>query len=179
MLENIKKFKEFKIICYLSIWQIISLFPELKVGLKEMTTHTHIGAIAPTSHELDRQKREREEKEREWRFILQYIAEGRCHINAQLSIEKEFLLHPIPLSNLLGVVCCHGLPKYCHNQTVAVFNCQIYDNQSYEYENEGCGEHPLTGVVKDIARDLSEVLKCNTKLLFDGVEYSFVYEKKE
>ena len=89
MLENIKKFKEFKIICYLCMSDIYKLFPELKPQVCDCSRL--IGAIMPTQQQLDRIKQRIEEKDREWELVLQKISETGFHIMAQLSIKKEFI----------------------------------------------------------------------------------------
>lgn len=171
MLEvKTKKFKAFKIVCYLRINTIFdSLFPEMKRCInKAININTPCDFIAPIPFEMQREKMVYEQIQQEWAFILQEIAHTRCHIKAQFGMGKEFILYPTSLSNLLDN---DKALKHKHDRTVGVFDCQIYDDQS-----EDCTD--ITGTVKYIACSLSDVLKCDTKLFFDEVEYGFVYEDK-
>ncbi len=164
LVENKKKFKEFKVVCYLWMHELYELFPELKY--KDSIWNPLYMAIAPTQQEMDYNKRKRGEMEQEWQFIFQETARTGCYIQAQLSVGKEFILYPSSVSNLLGDKSL----KYKHNRIIGVFDGQVYSDQLEDCINS-------TETVKDIACSLSDVLKCDTKLLFDGVEYNFTYEK--
>lgn len=177
-MSELKKFKEFKVICYLYLDKIYEfLFDEIRPR-RNSGPVVYGGAITPTAQELEKERREQKEFEDEWADILQTLENSHVYVKSQLSIEKEFILHPETASNLLPALFSGDKLKYDHNDVVAVFNCQLYYDAETELEAK---ENMVLFVyfAQQIAKSLSEKLKCNTKLLFENHEYSFSLSKEK